>query len=168
MKRIEYQTGQEINGLVFIKEVEPHVKPSGRKERKAIFRCGCGNEFDSQIVNVKNGNTNSCGCWKVDQVRERFTTHGLSGHPLHRIWRHIKQRCNNPNDKGFQYYGGRGISICEEWSCDPEEFIRWALKNGYKKGLAIDRTNNDGNYEPSNCRFVTQSENNQNRVRGVA
>lgn len=168
MKRIEYAPNQKINSLTFLKEVEPHIKPNGRKERKAIFRCVCGKEVESQIVNVKNGNTNSCGCHKIEQVRQRFTKHGLSVHPLNKVWRNIKGRCNNPKDKDFHYYGGRGIKICDEWLNDFQRFYNWAFANGYRQGLEIDRENNDGNYEPGNCRFVTRAQNNQNRTRSVA
>lgn len=75
--------------------------------------------------------------------------------PLCRILKNIKQRTSNPNNKDYQHYGGRGISICEEWKNDSSLFFNWAYSNGYKEGLEIDRINNNGNYGPSNCRFTT-------------
>lgn len=78
-------------------------------------------------------------------------------------YKHIKERCNNPNSKSYSRYGGRGIKMCDEWSNDYQKFEDWCFNNGYRKDLAIDRINNDGNYAPDNCRFVTPKENNQNR-----
>lgn len=76
---------------------------------------------------------------------------------------HMKDRCFNPRCKAFENYGGRGITVCDEWVNDPDSFVEWALSHGYEDDLAIDRIDNDGNYEPINCRWVTAAENNQNR-----
>lgn len=78
-------------------------------------------------------------------------------------YKHIKERCNNPNHKSYSRYGGRGVKMCEEWSEDYDAFESWCFENGYQKNLAIDRIDNDGDYAPDNCRFVTLQENNQNR-----
>ena len=83
-------------------------------------------------------------------------THGLSGTKLYYIWIEMRQRCTNPNHRHFRHYGKRGITVCEEWLHDFETFREWALSNGYKDGLSIDRRNNDGNYHPDNCRWVQQ------------
>jgi len=83
-------------------------------------------------------------------------------YPLRRVWVSMRQRCYNLNDKGYKYYGGRGISVCDAWA-DYKTFEKWALENGWQKGLTIDRINNNGNYEPNNCQFITQSENNKKR-----
>ena len=89
--------------------------------------------------------------------------HGLYQHPLYKIWSAIQQRCCNPKMIRYKDWGGRGIKLCGEWLHNPEMFIKWALENGYKKGLQIDRINNDGNYTPDNCRFVTPAENMHNK-----
>ena len=81
---------------------------------------------------------------------------------IHGIWRGMKQRCQNPNCHSYKNYGGRGINICDEW-LDFENFYEWALSSGYQDELQIDRINNDGNYEPSNCRWVTPKENARNK-----
>jgi len=158
-KRINYKHGDVINGLVFIKEVEPHISPSGRKSRKALWKCFCGNEFESLIDNVKSGHTQSCGCYN----KQRITKHGLYKHPLYKVWGGIIQRCYNPKHNKYKNYGGRGIKVCDEWKEDFKAFYDFAMAHGWKKGLEIDRINNDGDYEPNNCRFVSHAENNRNR-----
>jgi hypothetical protein len=158
-KKITYKQNQKINGLIFVREVEPYVSPSGRKHRKALFRCYCGNEFEAIIAHVKNGNTKSCGCWNNQKREERFTFHGLSKHPLYKVFYGIRLRCYNPKAINYKNYGKRGIKICDEWKNDFKTFYDFCIQNGWKKGLQIDRINNDENYEPGNCRFVTQIEN---------
>ena len=85
--------------------------------------------------------------------------HGLSRHPLYPIWTGMKQRCYNKNRHEYPRYGGKGVRVCDEWMNDPVAFITWAVNHGYKKGLSIDRIDPSGNYEPSNCRFLTIGEN---------
>ena len=75
----------------------------------------------------------------------------------------MKERCYDPKSRSYKDYGARGIQICDEWLNDPNSFVKWALENGYEPGLSIDRIDNDGNYKPENCRWVTLAENNQNR-----
>lgn len=90
--------------------------------------------------------------------------HGLyrNNAALFNVWNTMKSRCENPNRQNYINYGGRGIKVCKEW-CDAKDFVIWALNNGYEKGLQLDRIDNDGNYEPSNCRWVTPKENSRNR-----
>lgn len=89
--------------------------------------------------------------------------HGLSHHQrLNRIWENVRQRCNNPNNPNYQHYGGRGITICNEWKGDFEPFCRWALSAGYQDSLTLDRVDVNGNYEPANCRWVTRMEQSNN------
>ena len=88
--------------------------------------------------------------------------HGFRYHHLYKVWQNIKTRCYNPNVWNFKYYGARNIIICPEWKDSPKMFVEWGLRNGWQKGLQIDRIDNDGNYCPENCRFVTRSENMSN------
>jgi hypothetical protein len=127
---------------------------------KWLFRCDCGNEKIAQRSHVTRGLTSSCGClW-----REMYTTHDMSRTPLYRRWMAMRRRCTNPNFKQFKDYGGRGISIAEEWMDFPT-FAAWSLANGYSENLELDRIDPDGNYEPSNCRWITHFENMQNMRR---
>lgn len=89
--------------------------------------------------------------------------HGLSGHPLYGVWHGMKSRCNNSNNYNWKHYGKRGIDICDQWSNNLIAFVEWALANGWKKGLQIDRKDNNGNYNPDNCRFVTAKVNMNNK-----
>ena len=113
-------------------------------------------------MQLRSGDTRSCGCFWEEIVSEINTKHGYYKHPLYGIWNNVKSRCSNKNNKDYKDYGGRGITICDEWKGGPKSFIEWSENNGWKKGLYIDRKNNDGNYCPSNCRFVTSFINSQN------
>lgn len=145
-------------GMVYIKS------DSNNKSHLAIYKCPfCKKHFKAIVRNVKTLNTQSCGCSKGVLITKIKTKHGQSNKSIHRRWAHIKDRCYNPKDKAFKWYGGRGITICEEWKNDFISFYSWAINNGYQEGLEIDRKNNDGNYEPSNCRWTTRIININNR-----
>jgi hypothetical protein len=135
-----------------------------RAQHYAIFECGiCGNCFTAVISQVKSGNTKSCGCWKSKHLADRNFKHGMSGSSLYSVLVNMKARCYDESCKGFMNYGGRGIKVCDEWLQDNNLFFEWAIKSGYKKGLQIDRVNNDGDYCPGNCKWSTRFENCQNR-----
>ena len=128
---------------------------SKRKHRFGRYLCGfCGSEFKACIHSINQGKTKSCGCYNVSKSFK----HGLVGTRIYSIWIDIKSRVFNSKSKSYNDYGGRGITLCDEW-LDVQNFYDWAILNGYEenKGLSIDRIDNDGNYEPSNCRWVTQT-----------
>jgi len=158
MKRIEYKQNQIINGLTFLKEIK---QESGLRE--ALFKCYCGKEFSVRIKDVKSGNTKSCGCYKIKNMKKIATTHGLTNHPLYEVWCGMKKRCYNKNSSNYKYYGGRGILIHKNWVNNFKTFYNWAVANGYKKGLTIDRINNNYGYVWFNCRFVTRVINSRNK-----
>lgn len=161
MKRISFINliGKRYDRFVVVKEVEPHIQPSGQKKRRMLCRCDCGNYKEVRLCYLQNGHAKSCGCLQT----ESRIKHRLSGHPLYWVWHAIKQRCYNPKSKVYKDYGKRGITLCGEWQNNVEKFIKWCLKNGWGKGLFIDRIDNDGNYKPNNCRFVDAGLNNRNK-----
>jgi len=132
-----------------------------------LCRCDCGNECSVRADHLKSGETQSCGCLHAEIIKRVKTVHGMAGKRLQVIWNNMKARCYNPKSQHYNRYGGRGISICPEWVNDCSKFITWALNNGYSDDLTIDRINNDGNYEPQNCRWVTQQEQAQNTSQNV-
>lgn len=152
--------------LTVIAEVESSVSPSGILRRRVLCKCDCGKEKVILLQNILNGHTISCGCLGAERTRERCTKHGLTTHdkqhPLYAVWKAMKRRCDNPKSREYKWYGARGIKVCGEWY-DPKVFFDWAISNGYQAGLEIDRINNNGNYEPSNCRFTTHIINNCNK-----
>lgn len=116
--------------------------------------CDCGKEMVLSTTALRS--TWSCGCATKNKI------HGLSQNKTYKLWKAMRKRCNNKKASNYSDYGGRGISVCEEWS-DPVVFCDWCISNGFTEGLQIDRVDNDGNYEPSNCKFVTHRENSLNK-----
>lgn len=127
--------------------------------RKWMCKCDCGNVKDVAIGNLKNGGSKSCGCLRKDL----YTKHGLHQHRLYPVYQNMIARCYDPACDSFSDYGTRGITVCDEWQADIQSFYNWAIQNGYQQGLQLDRRENNGNYNPGNCRFVTCTVNNRNK-----
>lgn len=121
--------------------------------------CDCGNITFVSTCSLKDKNTQSCGCLHIDRV----TKHRECNTRLYRIWANMKYRCNNPKARKYKFYGGAGITVCKEWETSFSQFKEWALSHGYSDNLSIDRINNDGNYEPTNCRWADSVTQNNNR-----
>lgn len=150
----------DIGNIEFVKEIEAQVNPSGQKKKRGLFQCFCGSFFNSRIDHIRNKKILSCGCYKKEKAKKDSTIHGLTGDPIHKLWLGMIARCKYTY---YKHYQNKGIKVCDEWTNNFISFYNWAVANGYKKGLSIDRINNNGNYEPNNCRFVTTKENNRNR-----
>lgn len=146
------------------------VGPVGMNRHKMILwlcRCDCGNESIVIGIMLRSGHTRSCGCFAADRRKEWNTTHGMTDTPLHIVWKGMKARCENPASVNFKHYGGRGISIYEEWSRSFEAFRDYVtqLPNYGEPGYTLDRIDNDQGYRPGNVQWATQAEQNRNTRR---
>lgn len=149
-------------GLIYAKET------SKQKRRYGLFKCHCGNEFKSIAYNINSGSTKSCGC----SIENR----GIKENRLYKVWKGMKDRCYNKNLSYYKNYGGRGIKICDRW-LNISNFIE-DMQPTFEEGLTLDRKDNNGNYEPSNCRWETRivqarntrilKSNNKSGYRGVS
>lgn len=160
MGKIKNVIGEKYGRLTVISKSE-HKDKNNHSYWNCV--CECGNYTTVALHHLTGGRINSCGCLKSEKTIERSTIHGKTNTRMFHIWQGMKRRCYNENDKNYKYYGGRGITVCDEWRNNFTTFYNWAIENGYTDDLTIDRINNDGNYEPSNCRWVTMAQQNRNK-----
>lgn len=162
----EYQdlSGRKFNLLTVLEFVEMRKRTPYWK-----CRCDCGNETIVAADHLKSNHTRSCGCWSKSRMPKLNYKHGLSKTKLYYAYRNMLNRCNRDSNDMYRLYGARGITVCNDWLGENGfcNFSEWALNNGYKEGLQIDRINNDVGYSPSNCRWVDrlqQANNKRNNV----
>lgn len=163
-------TGLRSGRLVV--ETLAEIRQSSPVLKKVYWRCrcDCGKTVDVFMSNLKNGHTQSCGCYKSEQTAKAHLTHGGSRvgkwEPLFVVWRQMISRCKNDWNVSYKYYGGRGIRVCDRWL--EYAAFREDMQHGYIQGVtSLDRINNDGNYEPSNCRWATVKEQARNTRKNV-
>ena len=160
MSKVIDLTGQRFGRLVVL----GFDKKSNDRQYMWLCRCDCGDVVSVRGYSLRSGNTQSCGCLQKETNIKLRQTHGMTKTRVYNIWKSMRQRCSIPSTSGYKYYGGRGIKVCNEWQ-DFEPFYKWAISNGYADNLTIDRIDVNGNYEPSNCRWITLKEQQMNTRR---
>ena len=181
MKAIQLNPGDKYNRLTIIKLNHIRQKQFTKNNKQYVknleyylCKCDCGNECIVEKAELKRGGTKSCGCFQTETRKKIFKNNkfgkkynicdnSIKNIRLYNIWIDIKKRCYNKNFWAFNRYGGRGITMCEEWKNDFMSFYNWSIANSYQDNLTIDRVDNNGDYEPDNCRWVSMKEQCRNK-----
>lgn len=152
-------TGQRFGRLTVIQ------RSGSGSGGSAMWRClcDCGTEVVVIGQSLRQGLTRSCGCYSRDQTRKREYTHGMTGTRLYRIWDGMIDRCYRKSNRYYHNYGGRGITVCDEWRNDFSSFMKWSLSNGYQECLTIERKDNSKGYFPDNCEWISLKEQQYNK-----
>lgn len=166
MGKFKDLTGEKIGKLTVIKRVDNIIQKNGKSVIRWLCQCECGN---TKIVrgDLLGRSTNSCGCLRSELNKKEKTKDPVKPKRLYRIWCGMKTRCYNIKSEAYENYGNRGIQVCEEWINNFRNFEKWALNNGYQENLTIDRIDNDDDYKPFNCRWITRKEQNRNKRNNI-
>lgn len=157
-------TGQRFNRLLVLKRVE-----NIRTSAAWLCKCDCGNEIVTTGVQLRSGHTKSCNCLQKETIGNKRRKHGRSGTRLYKVWKGMRERCNNPNNISYKNYGGRGIVVCERWQNSFDNFLEDMGERPatIDSKFTIDRIDVNGNYEPGNCEWKTYIEQGKNTRRNV-
>lgn len=158
---------KELQGIRFGRLVATEWIPGNKnKQTKGKWHCicDCGNNCYVSTTDLTSGKTRSCGCLRKETTSIRFKKYAYKDKRLYAIWLGMKSRCQDLHNSSFGNYGGRGISVCDEWKDDFIEFQTWSVKNGYSDKLTIDRVDVDKGYSPENCRWATILEQSRNKT----
>ena len=165
-ENIESFIGVKFHYLTILKEGIPHITSGGNVHRTVLCSCKCGIEKNFQFSTIKNGNVKSCGCYSAEMARERMILknkkHGMHSTSEYNTWQSIKKRCLNKNNKNYHNYGGRGISICDEWLNSFENFFNDMGIKPYKES-SIERIDNNKGYSKLNCKWASKKEQSRNQ-----
>lgn len=156
--RINVAPGDRYGRYTIKQELEKY-----KEKRYFLCECDCGTVKRVRFVALRSGRIKSCGCLRYEQNTTVALSHGKHKTRIYSIWHGMKQRCLNSNNSAYKFYGAKGITVCEEWH-HFESFYEWSMKNGYDETFSIDRIDCAGNYEPSNCRWVTMQVQYENKA----
>lgn len=161
-KRLDIRQGDKYGRLTIIKEKQSK-RYKNHTVRIVSCICDCGKSWVGRLSDIRTGSVKSCGCYSSEYQKKKRTTHGRYGTLEYKSWQSMKERCSNPKNIKWDLYGGRGIIVCDRWLNSFQNFFD--DMGPRVEGTTLDRIDNDGNYEPSNCRWTTIEEQNRNRKR---